>query len=289
MQRVTIFCFIASYLTALVLELWHLFRTRPVLRLLGLGFGTAGLLAQTIYLAVQKPHLAWQLGFMLLLAWILAIFYLYGSLHHGRLAWGVFVLPLVLGLVALGGLGAWLDPPPPDSPRFHFNNLLSLPAVHATLLVLATVGLCVGFLASLMYLFQAQRLRAKVPPGHGLRLLSLERLEAMNRRAIYLAFPLLTLGMLLGAVLMFAEGIPGWSDPRVLSTIVLWTTFAVLFYLRFSDQVRGRTSALLTILTFILLLCCLTLSHPIGQAGASPRQGDSTPLPRSAPEEGVSP
>jgi hypothetical protein len=271
MQRITIVCFLASYLTALALELWHLFRPRPVLRLLGLGFGMAGLVAQTLYLAVQKPHLAWQFGFMLLLAWILAIFYLYGSLHHGRLAWGVFVLPVVLGLVVLGGLATWINPPPPDAPRFYLHKQLSLPAVHATLLVLATVGLCVGFVASLMYLFQAHRLRAKVPPGQGLRLLSLERLEAMNRRAIYLAFPLLTLGMLLGAVLMFAEGIPGWGDPRVLATLVLWVTFAVLFYLRFSDQVRGRYSALLTILTFVLLLGCLTLSHPVGQAGASPR------------------
>ena len=61
-------------------------------------------------------------------------------------------------------------------------------------MLLAAVGVCVGFLASVMYLVQAQRLRAKIPPGEGMRLLSLERLEAMNRHAINLAFPLLTAG-----------------------------------------------------------------------------------------------
>src|SRR4051812_4585067 len=108
MERVTIVCFLASYGVALAVELWHLFRPHPSLRWISLGFGGAGVLAHTIYLAVQRPHLAWQYGQLLSLAWILAIFYLYGSLHHGRLAWGVFVLPLIVGLVALG---AALGPP----------------------------------------------------------------------------------------------------------------------------------------------------------------------------------
>src|SRR5438128_791112 len=108
MERVTVLCFLASYSVALALELWHQLRPRPVLRLLALTFGTAGLLAQTIYLVVQRPALIWQFGWMMFLAWILAIFYLYGSIHHARQAWGVFVLPLVVGLV---GLGAAFGPP----------------------------------------------------------------------------------------------------------------------------------------------------------------------------------
>src|SRR5438105_1463679 len=99
MNRVTIVCFFASYGVALALEVWRLFRPMPGLRWLSLGFGGAGLLAHTIYLAVQRPPLTWQFGLLLFLAWVLAIFYLYGSLHHARFAWGIFVLPLILGLV----------------------------------------------------------------------------------------------------------------------------------------------------------------------------------------------
>src|SRR5262249_44831018 len=138
-------------------------------------------------------------GWMLLLAWVLAIFYVYGSVHHRKLAWGVFVLPLVLGLV---GLGVALGGPPPNTDPAAGRDDSLLPLLHGVLLLLATVGVCVGFLASLMYLFQSYRLKAKLPPGKGLQLLSLERLEAMNRRAITLAFPLLTAGVLLGAALM---------------------------------------------------------------------------------------
>jgi ABC-type transport system involved in cytochrome c biogenesis permease subunit len=265
MERVTVVCFLASYAVALGLEVWHQLRPRPVLRLLGLAFGGAGLLAQTIYLAVQKPPLVWQAGWMLFLSWVLAIFYLAGSVHHRRQAWGLFVLPLVLALI---GLASAFGPPPPGS-----EGVLAAPgfwgSVHALLLFLAAVGVCVGFLASLMYLLQARRLRAKKLPGKGLRLLSLERLEAMNRRAINLAFPLLTAGVFIGLTLLLqARELPGWTDPRVLSTLVLWLAFAVLVFLRYGYHLRGRSVAFLTIAVFFLLLGCLAMSHPVGQGGA---------------------
>ena len=139
---------------------------------------------------------------------------------------------------------------------------------HALLLFLAAIGVCVGFLASLMYLLQARRLRTKALPGKGLRLLSLERLEAMNRRAINLAFPLLTAGVVIGATLLLqGRELPGWSDLRVLSTLVLWVAFAVLVFLRYGYHLRGRSVAVLTIAVFFLLLGCLALSHPVGQGG----------------------
>jgi ABC-type transport system involved in cytochrome c biogenesis permease subunit len=253
-DRITIFCFGASYTVALVLELIQLLGPRAVPRLLGLAFGGAGLLAHTLYLLVRPLSLSSQIGSLLFLAWILAVFYLYGSLHHRRLAWGVFVLPLVLGLTALGSRESvspsaepgWL----PNLDTLQFWGLL-----HGALLLLAAVGVCVGFLASVMYL---------VPPGQGLRLLSLERLENMNRRAIILAFPLLTAGVLIGVVLILQAGTNSplnWTDPKILSTAVLWLVFAILLYLRYGFHLRGRRVALLTIVAFCLLLFTLAMSH----------------------------
>ena len=94
----------------------------------------------------------------------------------------MFVLPVVVGLVAL----AWLMPAGPGGVGRGWG------AVHGVLVLLAAIGISVGFLASVMYLVQANRLRAKANPTPRLKLLSLERLEAMNRRAIALALPLLT-------------------------------------------------------------------------------------------------
>jgi ABC-type transport system involved in cytochrome c biogenesis permease subunit len=268
---ITLFCFTASYSLALALDVWHLYRPRPVFRLLALGWSAAGLLAHTLYLAVQP--LAWPAGWLLLLAWVLAVFHLLGSVHHRRLEWGVFVLPLVLGLV---GLSAFIGPLPEGSSGFRARDLFSADnerlwgRLHAIVLLLASVGISVGFLAGLMYLVQSWRLRAKLPPGKGLRLLSLERLEAMNRRAIVWAFPLLTAGVLLGVVLMFNPDKPavGWTEPQVLGTGVLWLIFAVLLYLRAARHLRGRQVALWSIATFLLLACCIALFHPVGPGGA---------------------
>jgi ABC-type transport system involved in cytochrome c biogenesis permease subunit len=159
-------CFMASYALALCFELVHQLRPRAVFRFLGLAFGAAGILAQTIFLLIKRPPLAWQYGWLLFLGWILAIFYLAGSLHHRRQAWGVFVLPLVLALL---GFGIAFGPPGEDkaataSPR-SLQDVWG--PLHGILIFAAAIGVCVGFLASLMYLLQSHRLRAKTLPGKG--------------------------------------------------------------------------------------------------------------------------
>jgi ABC-type transport system involved in cytochrome c biogenesis permease subunit len=269
-ERITLFCFGASYAVALGLEIIQLVRPHALQRLLATVFGAAGLLAHTLYLLVHQPRLLSQFGSLLFLAWILAVFYLYGSLHHRRVAWGVFVLPLPLALISLA---AFSVPLLSDSAgRFSFLTLESgtfWQAVHVALFILGSVGVCVAFLASVMYLLQAQRLKAKALPGQGLKLLSLERLEKMNRRAINLAFPLLTMGLLIGLVqlLQGAERLQSWTDTRVLSTLLLWFVFAIVLYLRYGFHLRGRTVALLTILAFCLLLVTLATSHSFPQGG----------------------
>src|SRR5438132_1668368 len=98
LERITVFCFGASYAVALAMELIQLRWPRAIQRLLANLFVAAGLVAHTSFLAIQRPALATQFGSLLFLAWILSVFCLYGSIHHARLAWGIFVLPVVLGL-----------------------------------------------------------------------------------------------------------------------------------------------------------------------------------------------
>lgn len=263
MEKVTLFCFAASYAVALGLELWHLYRRRPVHRLAANIFGGAGLLAHTLYLAVQRPPLGWQYGLFLVIAWVLAIFYLFGSLHHAKQAWGIFVLPIVLILVLLAALYG-----PGSEARLSFRVLREdetklIGFTHGLLLIMAAVGVCVGFVASLMYLVQAHRLKEKMLPAQGMRLPSLERLEMMNRRALNIAFPLLTAGMILGIILLVraADSLTDWTDPRVLISVPLWITFALMMYLRYGLHLRGKKMAILTIVAFALLILAITMPH----------------------------
>ena len=265
LQNVTHACFGLSYLLAFALELVRLRWPLRSVRGAGLLLGAAGLLAHSAFLAFNHPTPATPYGALLAVAWVLAVFYLYGTLHHKRYAWAVFVLPVVLGLVGLSYLlisspdtASNLDVPP------WFVGDRFWGAVHGLLLLLAAVGVSVGFLASVMYLVQARRLRAKLNPLGGIKMLSLERLEAMNRRAVNLAFPMLTGGLLLGAVLLrqYHDFADNWFSVKVLGTVGLWLVFLVLLYCRYATQVSGRRLALLTLVAFMLMVLVLAAVHP---------------------------
>lgn len=272
-ERVTVFCFATSYAVALGLELWHLLAPRPILRYVSISFGAAGVLAQLFYILAQPLPLARPEGSLLFLAWILALFNFFGSIHHRRLSWGLFVLPLVLGLVVLSVVVSAGSPRGERSFWDGFSGERFWGQVHGYLVLLAAVGVCVGFVASVMYLVQVHRLKAKLPPGQGMKMLSLERIEAMNRRAILWAFPLLTAGLIVGLALQLQKGIflQGFDSTKILGAMGLWVVFAILLYLRYGVHARGKQVAVFTCLAFALLLFALVSpEHPFAGGGGSP-------------------
>ena len=258
--KITVLCFAASYAVAFGLELWHLFRPRPILRLIALGFAAAGLFAHISYLIAQQMPLGSPTGSLFFVALILVVFYVGETIHHQRIAWALFVLPLVLGLI---GLGAFVLPSA-ETPATLGDFWVW---THIILLLLAAVGVSIGFIASIMYLVQLRRLQAKLPPGQGLPLFNLERLEQMNKRAVLWSFPLLTVGLLIGIILQFSSGAWDWLSLRVLSVASLWIVFAILLYLRYRVHVRGRQLALWTMFAFAILVLALVSSHDFAQGG----------------------
>ena len=264
---VTHVCFGLSYLVAFGLELAGHARPGRAVRIAGLVFGLAGLVAHTIFLAVHRPNPAAAYGSLLLLAWVLAVFYLYGTVHHRSQAWGLFVLPVVL-VLAWSSFAFYRSTDGPDS---WGSGEHVWGAVHGLMVLAASVGITVGFLASVMYLLQARRLRMKRNPLGSLRLLNLERLETMNRRAINWAFPLLTVGLLLGLIRVPTTSSPGagWTDPKILGTLGLWLVGVLLLYLRYRVHLPPRRLAYLTVAAFGLMLVTLVASHPfaVGEGG----------------------
>jgi ABC-type transport system involved in cytochrome c biogenesis permease subunit len=182
----------------------------------------------------------------------------------------VFVLPVVILLVTLsyvlftsGESAAALSIPAWARGERFWG------AIHGTLILMAAVGVSVGFLASVMYLIQARRLRKKMNPGRVVPMLSLERLETMNRRALNIAFPLLTVGLLVGSILLRQGRATSddWLSPKILSTAGLWVVFAVLVYLRYGAHVPPRRLALLSVAAFALVLVALATAHPFAVGG----------------------
>src|SRR6516165_969018 len=102
MLHVTVVCFLASYLVALALELGRLLGRSRISRLVMVAFALAGFLAHTLYLynrsqkAQLPPLLASAHDWVLVLAWVVALFYLFLALTQKELAVGVFALPVVI-------------------------------------------------------------------------------------------------------------------------------------------------------------------------------------------------
>lgn len=114
------FCFAASYALSLALDclaMWQklpLFKKWPQLPGWFRGgawiMAAAGLVAHSLYLWTWQPSIAWQFGWLLVVAWFLTAFSVYEQAHRGRVSWSIFLLPMVLGMV---GMATIIGPPPP--------------------------------------------------------------------------------------------------------------------------------------------------------------------------------
>jgi ABC-type transport system involved in cytochrome c biogenesis permease subunit len=261
-DRLSVLCFAGTYALALVAELARFVVRSPVRWYLSTGLTALAWLVQTAYLgnlAIRNPMapVASTFGSLMLLSWIVALIGLYLMIRSPRpVAVGMFVLPLVLGLVVGAG---WFAPR--ESDWLDWGKTIAFwGAVHGIFLTGGAVFTCVAFFAGLMYLAQMRRLKAKRPSRTGLALPSLEQSERINRGAITLAFPLLTFGLLIGIVLSLAARAEAsahvirWNDPKVISALVMWLFFAILLHARFRPAMRGRSMMMLTIVAFGFLV-----------------------------------
>ena len=263
-------CFAASYGVALALEVSRLFFRSGVRGAVMLGFAGAGLLAHTIFLADQvvdfyrtaspkASPLASSQDWYLVAAWLLVVVYLYLTYFHPKVSFGVFILPLVLGLI---GVARYVADPKPF-PREPASRVWG--AIHGTSILLASVALLVGFVAGMMYLWQVRRLKHKVPAQKGLRLPSLEWLQRANGRAITIALVTVGIGILSGMVLNAINrgrdaGFVPWNDPVILSTVAMfgWLVVSSGLSLVYRPAREGRRVAYLTVVSFIFLAIALT-------------------------------
>ncbi|MEW4570205.1 cytochrome c biogenesis protein CcsA [Tautonia sp. JC769] len=264
-DRLSVLCFAGTYGLALAADLARLILRVPVRWHAAVGLAALGWVVHTAFLA----NLAWRAGqvpigtvfhSLLVLAWILSGIGLYLTFRAPKpSAIGVFVLPLVLALLATAVAM-------PAEARADWTRLGGWETVwgtiHGLLLLLGAVSTCVAFLAGLMYLAQADRLKRKRPQRFGIALPSLEQSERWNRAAITLAFPMLTAGLAIGIALNAGSRREGravldWSDPKVISAAGLWVVFAALLHVRYRPEWRGKRVMLLTVLAFAFMLFTL--------------------------------
>ena len=111
LASVHIVCFATSYAVALVLEISRLVFRSGVRGAVMLGFAGTGWILHTAFLYYRASSLlSSSQDWYLLAAWVLVLVYLYLTWFHPQQHFGVFLLPLVLGLVATA---RWFTDPQP--------------------------------------------------------------------------------------------------------------------------------------------------------------------------------
>lgn len=265
MEKVTVFCFLASYTVATGMELVRLRSRNSVNRFLTLGAGAAGFLAHTTYLMVRAgkldlpPLLASAHDWLLVLAWTAVLMYLFLSTLDRDLPLGVFVLPVVLALVTASRfvsmqtselLGA-------SGTQAATNGWVML---HTAFLAFGGIGAIGSLVLALMYLVQHRRLKHKTASQPGLKLPSLARLAKLNWWFVVVSVPLLTLGIAAGVLLGFRSQMAvdhfEFTDPYIIGSGVAWLVMVSFFaWLLSTKRPVERQVAMLTVwaCSFLLL------------------------------------
>jgi hypothetical protein len=260
LSGITITCFAASYAVSLALEVTRLLFQATIRNVVMIGFAAAGIIAHTLFLVaharaelaggMRLPLSSWH-DFCLVAAWVLVGAYLGLTLRRPQIAIGVFVLPLVLGLIGI----AWLLR---NQPSFSPHEAASYwRLIHGTALLIGTVGVTLGFVTGIMYLIQSYRLKHKLPPNPRFKLPSLEWLQRFNVESLFISTGALALGLISGVVLIQRgqAGEVSWSDPVVLSSgvLFLWLLAVLIFEWLYKPARAGRKVAYLTMASFVFL------------------------------------
>jgi cytochrome c-type biogenesis protein CcsB len=189
---------------------------------------------------------------LLLLSWVLAgVFLAVDRLLAVRVL-GALAAPLVAVMVS----GSLLLP----GGQGHLSPLLNSFWVHlhAGLAFLGVAALSLAGLAGLLYLVQEHQIKGKRFGFFFRRLPSLEHLDTLNHWCLTLGFPLLTLGIIVGA--LYAQYHLGSFfnyDPKEISTLLAWLIYAVLLHERLAVGWRGRRAAFLALCGFGVLIITL--------------------------------
>ena len=126
---------------------------------------------------------------------------------------------------------------------------------HVATIMLSYSAFALSFFISLTYLAK-DWLGGDQARGRLLRALpTLESLDVLNYRMIAVGFPLLTLGIILGAVwAATAWGRPWGFDPKETWSAITWLVYAIYLHVRYLGNWKGRRAAILALVGFACVL-----------------------------------
>jgi ABC-type uncharacterized transport system permease subunit len=194
---------------------------------------------------------------------VAAVFFLVWWLYDA-ISLGLFALPITFFLVLVPALG-------PGGFTFPSQGVrVSWLVAHITALMLAYVALGFSLLASILYLVQERRLKAK-PKGRPFTaedsrwapmdwLPPLDTLERISEAMLEFGFPCMTVGLVIGSVLAqeTSLGAAYFLDPKIVAAFVSWVIYVLLLLVRRTAGLRGRKAAYVSGAVFAVMVVVWT-------------------------------
>jgi cytochrome c-type biogenesis protein CcsB len=241
-------CFLVSAIAYVV----HLLRPGREIGWVATGGSTVGLVMLILGVAVRSVRARHWPGvntyeFALVFLWGIISIYLLLERVTGTRAGGAFILPIA----CLIGTYAWvLTPASARAPQ------PLLPALQSIWLLLHTITAAVGYGgfttacgAGIMVLIK------EMDFGLADRLPSLWELDAYNYRAVALSYPWMSLAIITGAIWAQIAWGNYWNwDIKETWALMVWLVYTLFFHTRVTRGWRGRPTAIISIVGFLVVL-----------------------------------
>ncbi len=207
--------------------------------------------------------------------WLLGLAYLYTEVTTEERGLGVFILTIIVALQVLPAVqGPGVEPRSPvlEHPLF-WTHVAAMLGAYASFGLAAVIGIT--------YVLQFKEIKAKHLVFFFERLPSLQILDVMNSRTVFIGWLLMTIGLGAGALwvagaLEMAPSDPrvqamSLSDPKISIALATWAVYTFQLVARRAIGWRGRPAAYLAaagfaivLLNFVLVSYFLTDSHNFG-------------------------
>lgn len=251
-------CFMVTlvlYIVGTVSFLSYSLRRSEALSNVSLGVTALGFVSHTMTLIIRMtgvsssapPSFSDALSFF---SWMIILVFLVVEFRHRIHVLGSFLVPVaVVSLVSAAAL-------PETEPTL--QPVLKTLWFHVTLSMLGAVGFTVAFVAGVMYLIQDRLLKSKRFNVLYSKLPALDFLDHLNQQSIVLGFPLLTLGIVTGALSAeFARGAYVSWNPEQTWALVTWLFYFVVLLGRLTVGWRAKRAAYLTVIGFACVILTL--------------------------------
>jgi ABC-type transport system involved in cytochrome c biogenesis permease subunit len=271
---------LAFYVLALAAYAVHFTRRTPGAGRTATTLLGAGALAHTFVIGMQTMEaghvpFAGTTQAISTFVWLLVLAYLYTEVTTEERSLGIFILPIVVALQLLPALrGSSVEPRSPvlEHPLF-WTHVAAMLGAYASFALAAVIGIT--------YVLQFKELKGKHLVFFFTRLPSLQVLDVMNTRTIFIGWLLMTVGLVTGALwvsqaLAIAPSDPrvqamSLSDPKISVALMTWAVYTFQLIARRAMGWRGRPAAYVSaagfavvLLNFVLVSYFLTASHNFG-------------------------